>query len=72
MIPTSPKGDWAININNLVKFHGHLCDGLVVVFQGLKAALLELYPDWIDRTNTRIVSKSPPYYTSIRLNNFRL
>ena len=38
----------------------------MVGFQGLKAALLKLYPDGIiDRTNTRIVSKSPPCLTDI-------
>ncbi len=43
------------------KMHGHLCDGLVVGFLGLREGLYQLYPDSIiDRTNTRIVAKSSP------------
>ena len=53
-----------INLNDLVKFHGHLCDGLVVGYLGLDEALKKLYPDnIIDRTNTRIISKSSPCLT---------
>lgn len=54
----------SINLEDLVKFHGHLCDGLVVGFQALDLAMRELYPNGIiDRTNTRIVSKSSPCLT---------
>jgi len=43
------------------KMHGHLCDGLVLGFLGLREGLYQLYPDsLIDRTNTRIVAKSSP------------
>ncbi len=50
-----------IGLDDLVKLHGHLCDGLVVGYLGLQSALYALYPDsTIDRTNTRIVSKSSP------------
>lgn len=53
-----------ITLNDLEKFHGHLCDGLVVGFQGLSEAFKILYPDGkIDRTNTRIVSKPSPCLT---------
>jgi len=53
-----------LTLEDLEKFHGHLCDGLVTGFLGLKVGLLELYPDGIiDRTNTRIVSKSSPCLT---------
>ena len=53
-----------IDLDDLVKFHGHLCDGLVVGHLALQRAMQELYPDGIvDRTNTRIVSKASPCLT---------
>lgn len=53
-----------LDLKDLVKFHGHLCDGLVIGHLGLQQALLSLYPDGVvDRTNTRIVSKSSPCLT---------
>lgn len=53
-----------LNLEDLEKFHGHLCDGLVVGFLGLKEGLSMLYPKGIvDRTNTRIVSKASPCLT---------
>ena len=53
-----------IDLEDLAKFHGHFCDGLVVGHLALQQALLELYPDGIiDRTNTRIVSKPSPCLT---------
>lgn len=55
-----------INLTDVVKFHGHLCDGLTLGFIGLKEALYTLFPDSIiDRTNLRIVSKSSPCLTDI-------
>lgn len=55
-----------ITLDDMVKFHGHLCDGLVVGFLGLREALYKLYPDSIiDRTNTRIVSNTSPCLTDI-------
>jgi acetolactate decarboxylase len=57
-----------ITLQDAEKFHGHLCDGLVVGFLGLKQGLYALYPDSIiDRTNTRIVSKSSPCLTDIAI-----
>ncbi|HFA48314.1 MAG TPA: hypothetical protein ENJ95_04765 [Bacteroidetes bacterium] len=53
-----------ITLEDLEKFHGHLCDGLVVGYQALGEALKVLYPGGIiDRTNTRIVSKASPCLT---------
>lgn len=50
-----------IDIQDLSKFHGHLCDGLVEGFVALEYGLYQLFPDSvIDRTNLRIVSKSSP------------
>jgi len=55
-----------INLTDLEKFHGHLCDGLVVGFLGIKQGLQALYPDGLmDRTNTRIISKSSPCLTDV-------
>lgn len=57
-----------ITLEDAVKLHGHLCDGLVVGFLGIREALYKLYPDSIiDRTNTRIVSKSSPCLTDIAM-----
>ncbi len=53
-----------ITIDDVVKFHGHQCDGLVEGFRALQEALFYLYPDGVvDRTNTRIISKSAPCLT---------
>ncbi len=53
-----------VELKDLSKFHGHLCDGLVVGHLALQEALLQLYPDGIiDRTNTRIISKPSPCLT---------
>lgn len=53
-----------IDIKDLTKLHGHLCDGLAEGFLALKQGLNQLYPDGIiDRTNTRIVSKPSPCLT---------
>ncbi len=53
-----------ITLNDLEKFHGHLCDGLAVGFLAIGQAARLLYPDGpIDRSNTRIVSKSSPCLT---------
>lgn len=39
--------------------HGHMCDGLVISFIQIKAALERLFPDGIvDRTDLRAVSKN--------------
>lgn len=55
-----------IDLEDLTKLHGHLCDGLVVGYQALNEALKMLYPDGIiDRTNTRIVSKPSPCLTDV-------
>lgn len=51
----------SIELSDLGRFHGHLCDGLVEGFLALQLGLKNLYPNEpIDRTNLRIVSKSSP------------
>lgn len=53
-----------IKYNDLVKFHGHSCDGLLEGMQALQLGLRALYPNGIvDRTNTRVVSNSSPCLT---------
>lgn len=57
-----------ITLNDAAKFHGHICDGLVVGFLGLKECLYKLYPDSIiDRTNNRVISKPSPCLTDIAI-----
>jgi len=57
-----------ITLNDAVKLHGHLCDGLVIGFLGLKETMCKLYADSVvDRTNNRIVSKSSPCLTDIAI-----
>ena len=53
-----------LEYEDLVKFHGHSCDGLLEGMLALQLGLKELYPNGIiDRTNTRVVSKSSPCLT---------
>jgi formylmethanofuran dehydrogenase subunit E len=57
-----------ITIYDLEKFHGHLCDGLVVGALAMQEAMKELYPNQpIDRTNLRIVSKPSPCLTDVAI-----
>lgn len=57
-----------VDFSDLVKFHGHPCDGLMEGMQSLQLGLKVLYPDGVsDRTNTRIVSKSSPCLTDAAL-----
>ena len=57
-----------LSLTDLENFHGHLCDGLVVGFLGIKEGLDVLYPNGIiDRTNTRIISKSSPCLTDVAI-----
>ncbi len=55
-----------VTFDDLVKFHGHWCDGLVVGARGLGEALHTLYPTGpIDRTDLRIISRSSPCLTDV-------
>lgn len=50
-----------IRFEDIVKFHGHACDGLYRGAYALFVALNELYPDGIvDRTDLRAVSRNSP------------
>jgi len=65
-----------IGLKDLVKFHGHLCDGLVIAYIEIKEVLKLLFPNGIvDRTDLRAVSKNGPcwidavmYLTGARIN----
>ena len=55
-----------VSFDDLVTFHGHWCDGLVVGAMGLGEALHTLYPSApIDRTDLRILSRSSPCLTDV-------
>jgi len=50
-----------ISLKDLARFHGHLCDGLVISFVEIKAVLEKLFPyGVVDRTDLRAVSKNGP------------
>jgi len=50
-----------VGLKDLARFHGHLCDGLVIAFIEVRAALEKLFPDGVvDRTDLRAVSKNGP------------
>lgn len=50
-----------LGLKDLVRVHGHACDGLVIAFVEIKAVLEKLFPDGVvDRTDLRIVSKNGP------------
>ena len=52
-----------ITLKDLVKFHGHPCDGLIQAACALKLALDRLFPDGvIDRTDLRILTSDSPCY----------
>lgn len=55
-----------ITLKDLVKMHGHLCDGLVTAACALKLGLNELYPDGIiDRTDTCGITNNSPCFGDI-------
>ncbi|MCC7332754.1 MAG: formylmethanofuran dehydrogenase subunit E family protein [Flavobacteriales bacterium] len=57
-----------VTINDLEKFHGHLCDGLVVGALATQEAMKVLYSNQaIDRTNLRIISKPSPCLTDVAI-----
>ncbi len=50
-----------LSLRDLARLHGHLCDGLVISWVELSAALRELFPRGvIDRTDLRVVAKNGP------------
>lgn len=65
-----------IALKDIVRFHGHMCDGLVIAYVEIKEVLTKLFPNRpVDRTDLRAVSKNGPcwvdtvaYVTGARLN----
>jgi len=52
-----------ITVKDIIKFHGHACDGLLVCAAGLRYGLNELFPEGIiDRTDLRIITKNSPCF----------
>ena len=64
----SPLGRYAlktkeIGLKDLARMHGHLCDGLVMAFLGIRYALEKLFPDGVvDRTDLRVVVHNSPCF----------
>jgi len=55
-----------ITLKDLIKMHGHPCDGLVTAACGLSLGLKELYPDGsIDRTDTCCITNNSPCYGDV-------
>ncbi|MFH1616383.1 MAG: formylmethanofuran dehydrogenase subunit E family protein [Planctomycetota bacterium] len=55
-----------ITLKDLVKMHGHLCDGLVTAACGLSLGLKELYPNGvIDRTDTCCITNNSPCFGDV-------
>ncbi len=54
-------GTKTIIVKDLVKFHGHACDGLFRGASALAVGLSRLFPDGIiDRTDLRVLSRNSP------------
>jgi formylmethanofuran dehydrogenase subunit E len=50
-----------IGLKDLARIHGHLCDGLVISYVGIKGVLEKLFPNGkVDRTDLRGLSKNGP------------
>ncbi len=63
--PYSPQTK-SITIKDLVKMHGHPCDGLVTAACALSLGMQELYPEGvIDRTDTGGISNNSPCYGDV-------
>lgn len=55
-----------ITMKDLVKMHGHPCDGLVTAACAMKVGLDVLYPDGeVDRTDTGCITKNSPCYGDV-------
>ncbi len=55
-----------ITMKDLVKMHGHACDGLVTAACAMKVGLDVFYPDdVVDRTDTGCITKNSPCYGDV-------
>jgi formylmethanofuran dehydrogenase subunit E len=60
------KEPQTVTLMDLVRFHGHACDGLVVAAAGIAAGLRELFPGGIvDRTDLFAVSNASVCYGDV-------
>lgn len=58
--------DKVITLKDLVKMHGHACDGLVTAACAMKVGLDALYPDGVvDRTDTGCITKNSPCHGDV-------
>lgn len=63
--PYAPQAK-RIELGDLVRMHGHACDGLVTAAAALSVGLAELYPDGvIDRTDTGCISNNSPCFGDV-------
>lgn len=63
--PYAPRAK-QLGLGDLVRLHGHACDGLVMASAALSVALSELYPDGvIDRTDTGCISNNSPCFGDV-------
>lgn len=57
-----------VTLEDLARFHGHLCDGLVVGALAMEKVMKQIYPnEAIDRTNLRVVSAPSPCLTDVAI-----
>lgn len=55
-----------ITLKDLVKMHGHPCDGLVTAACAMNVGLSQIYPDGvIDRTDTCCITNNSPCYGDV-------
>lgn len=55
-----------ITMKDLIKMHGHPCDGLVTAACAMEVGLKVLYPDGVvDRTDTGCITKNSPCYGDV-------
>ncbi|MFC1766413.1 formylmethanofuran dehydrogenase subunit E family protein [Planctomycetota bacterium] len=55
-----------IGLKDLIRMHGHPCDGLVTAACGIRLGLSRLYPDGpIDRTDTACITNNSPCYGDV-------
>ena len=55
-----------ITLQDLIKMHGHPCDGLVTAACAMSVGLQALYPDGIiDRTDTGCITNNSPCYGDV-------
>ncbi len=56
----------ALTLGDLVRMHGHACDGLVMAAAALSVGLDELYPDGVvDRTDTGCITNNSPCFGDV-------